>query len=167
MAPPLFWLTVWLVCAHCAVAQADQAYRATHLAPTQLQYETALRYEEGSSVAPDPAKAMQWYLRAAIRGHAAAQNNLGALYFVQGNHKKAIYWYRLSAKKGNANAQFNLGLLYELGRGLLKDIGMPSTTLPALTTTIYPPCPRPHENNIDRFRTGAGLQHKLGTGHCL
>jgi len=121
MAPPLFWITVWLVCAHCAVAQADQAYRATHLAPTQLQYETALRYEEGSSVAPDPAKAMQWYLRAAIRGHAAAQNNLGALYFVQGNHKKAIYWYRLSAKKGNANAQFNLGLLYELGRGLPKD----------------------------------------------
>ena len=46
---------------------------------------------------------------------------MGALYFVQGNHKKAIYWYRLSAKKGNANAQFNLGLLYELGRGLLKD----------------------------------------------
>ena len=80
-----------------------------------------MRYEEGIGSAPNPAKAMQWYTRAACNGHAAAQNNLGALYFDQGTYRQASYWYRLSANNGNAHAQFNLGLMYELGRGLPRD----------------------------------------------
>jgi len=111
-----------LTVCHCAAALADVEHRLRQQAPAQMQYETALRYEEGIRTPPNPAKAMQWYARAARRGHAAAQNNLGALYSVQGNYPQAIYWYRISAKKGNANAQFNLGLLYELGRGLPKDL---------------------------------------------
>jgi len=104
------------------MALAGDGHGAPHQAPGQTQFETALRYEEGIGSAPNPAKAMQWYARAALKGHAEAQNNLGALYSVQGHYPQAIYWYRLAAKKGNAHAQFNLGLLYELGRGLPKDL---------------------------------------------
>jgi len=122
MAPRLLWITVWLAASCCTAAPVSDKRQAARQAAAQVQFETALRYEEGIGSAPNPAKAMQWYARAARTGHAAAQNNLGALYSVQGHYPQAIYWYRLAAKKGNAHAQFNLGLLYELGRGLPKDL---------------------------------------------
>lgn len=121
MAPRRLWITLFLATCHCASALAGDGHRATHQAPAQTQYETALRYEEGIGVTPDSAKAMQWYARAALLGHAAAQNNLGALHFVRGSYKQALYWYRRAAHHGNANAQFNLGLVYELGRAVPPD----------------------------------------------
>ena len=117
------WLGIlfFLATCHGAAALAGDGHRTTPHALAQSQYETAMRYEEGIGSAPNPAKAMQWYARAARKGHAAAQNNLGALYFDQGTYRQASYWYRLSANNGNAHAQFNLGLMYELGRVLPPD----------------------------------------------
>ena len=117
------WLGIlfFLATCHGAAALAGDGHRTTPHALAQSQYETAMRYEEGIGSAPNPAKAMQWYARAASKGHAAAQNNLGALYFVQGSYQQALYWYRRAAHHGNANAQFNLGLVYELGRVLPPD----------------------------------------------
>jgi hypothetical protein len=66
---------------------------------------------------------MQWYARAAAKGHAAAQNNLVALYSEQKKFRQALHWYQLAAKKGNSNAQFNLALMFEVGRGVPKDQG--------------------------------------------
>ena len=121
MAPRRLGILLLLATCYYASALAGDDQRATHPALAQAQYETALRYEEGTGTTPDPARAMHWYARAARAGHAAAQNNLGALYFVQGSYQQALYWYRRAAHHGNANAQFNLGLVYELGRAVPSD----------------------------------------------
>jgi len=97
-----------------SAAQADALSRAAQSGWAQAQYALALRYEEGA--APNLTLALRWYQRAALQGHAAAQNNLGALYFEQRNFQQALHWYQSAAKKGNAQSQFNLALMYELGQ---------------------------------------------------
>ncbi len=71
------------------------------------------------------AAAASWYRKAAARGLAAAQSNLGVMYDkgqgVPENHAEASKWYRLAADQGDADAQFNLGVMYFYGRGLPKD----------------------------------------------
>ena len=114
----LVWTAMWLAASFAHVAQADAVSRAAHAGQAQAQYALALRYEQGDGAAPNPALALQWTRRAALQGHAAAQNNLGALYFDRGNFRQALHWYQRAALKGHADAQFNLALLYELGRGV-------------------------------------------------
>ena len=73
----------------------------------------------------DDAEAAQWYRRAAERGYAAAQTNVGVLYSegrgVPEDATAAARWYRRAAAQGDAIAQYNLGLMYANGRGVLKD----------------------------------------------
>jgi len=61
----------------------------------------------------------------AEQGEAAAQYNLGVMYYngwgVIQNYKAAVKWYKLAAEQGDADAQYNLGLMYSKGRGLIKD----------------------------------------------
>ena len=114
----LVWTAMWLAASFAHVAQADAVSRAAQAGQAQAQYDLALRYEQGAGAAPNPALALQWTRRAALQGHAAAQNNLGALYFERGNFRQALHWYQRAALKGHADAQFNLALLYELGRGV-------------------------------------------------
>ena len=102
-------------------AQADALSRAAQSGRAQAQYALALRYEEGAGAPQNLDLALWWYRRAALQGHAAAQNNLGALYYEQGNFQQALHWYQRAAHKGNANAQFNLALMHELGRGVPKN----------------------------------------------
>jgi len=121
MAHPMLRIALVFAAVHGAPAQADALYRAAQSAQAQAQYQWALRLEEGAGACPNPALTMQWYARAAAKGHAAAQNNLGALYSEQKKFKQALHWYQLAAKKGNSNAQFNLALMFEVGRGVPKD----------------------------------------------
>ena len=70
----------------------------------------------------DYITAVEWYRKAAERGSAHAQCNLGFLYEngqgVQKNNKTAIEWYRKAAEQNNINAQFNLANLYYKGEGV-------------------------------------------------
>ena len=63
----------------------------------------------------------EWYRRAAERGVAAAQSQLGALYAngqgVPQSYEEAVQWYQ-SAQQGDALAQFQLGVLYANGQGV-------------------------------------------------
>ena len=56
----------------------------------------------------------------AEKGDAAAQNNLGNMYYsglgVAQNDEKAIKWLRLAAEAGIIEAQYTLGCLYNFGR---------------------------------------------------
>ncbi len=63
--------------------------------------------------------------RAAERGNAAAQNDLGNKYYngegVERDYKEAVKWYRRSAEQGDAIAQYNLGNMYNQGEGVERD----------------------------------------------
>jgi TPR repeat protein/peptidoglycan hydrolase-like protein with peptidoglycan-binding domain len=58
-------------------------------------------------------EAIKWYRKAASRGHAYSQINLGNIYFsgkkIAKDYAKAIKWYRLAAENGLALAQFEMG----------------------------------------------------------
>jgi len=63
----------------------------------------------------------------AEQGDAAAQNNLGNMYFsgtgIPQNYSEAVKWYRLAAEEGWGNgAQFRLGYMYANGFGVAQDI---------------------------------------------
>ena len=66
-----------------------------------------------------------WFRRAAERGNAAAQYNMGASYAtgvgVEKNDAEAAKWFHRAADQGMAFAELNLGLLYAAGRGVPQD----------------------------------------------
>lgn len=87
-----------------------------------------LSYQTGDGVDIDHAKAAQWFLRSAIHGSPAGQNNLAA-YLHDGlgnltrNLESAREWFRRAATHdetdsgGFAAAQFNLAGMLEKGEG--------------------------------------------------
>ncbi|MDC0390761.1 sel1 repeat family protein [Candidatus Thioglobus sp.] len=70
----------------------------------------------------------KYYQKAADRGHAKAQYNLGLMYDngngngVLKDGKQAVKWYQKAADQGFAKAQHNLGVIYANGTGELKDL---------------------------------------------
>ena len=77
-------------------------------------------YEAG-----DYARALEEFRLLAEQGDAAAQNNLGAMYYYGlGLHLdlvEAVRWFRQAADQGDADGQNNLGALYDTGLGVPKD----------------------------------------------
>ena len=78
-----------------------------------------------SSIPRDPAKAARRFRKAAEKGSAAAQFNLGVLYDtgrgVPGDLGAAVTWYRKAAQQGFAEAQFNLAQMHRRGEGAERD----------------------------------------------
>ena len=66
------------------------------------QYLIGFMYERGQGVPEDPAKAAEWYGRAAELGNPFAQNNLGVLYKngrgVTQDYVQAYKWFNLAAE---------------------------------------------------------------------
>ena len=66
--------------------------------------------------------------RQAEQGDAAAQYNLGMLYYeghgVTQDYATARHWWEQAAAQGNAWAQYRLGVLYQKGRGVPQDDAM-------------------------------------------
>ena len=81
--------------------------------------------ELGIAAKSNAAKAVAWYRRAAEKGFAPAQNNLGAMYDagtgVEKNDQQAVFWFRKAAEQGYPMAQVNLGDEYRTGSGVEKD----------------------------------------------
>lgn len=81
------------------------------------EYAIAKCYDDGIGGLPggkaDKAKAAEWYLKAARKGHAQAQNNLGLLYEkgegVPRDIDQALKWLESSALQGYNYGQFNAG----------------------------------------------------------
>ena len=67
----------------------------------------------------DSALAVQWYHRAAERGHSDAQYNLGFMYVigegVQRDHEEGLRWLRLAADQGEGPAMRLMADLYREG----------------------------------------------------
>jgi len=83
-------------------------------------------FSKGEGVAQDLPEAARHYRRAADRGYAPAQHQLGVAYAkgwgVEQNDKEAVIWYRKAAEQGLPEAQHDLGVRYILGLGTTKDI---------------------------------------------
>ena len=88
--------------------------------------QTGDKYYYGNyGVKIDYAEAIKWYRKAALMGHAYAQNDFGVCYGLgrgfNEDDVEAVKWYRKSAAQGCKYAQYNLGLCYDNGRGLNED----------------------------------------------
>ena len=68
---------------------------------------------------------MKWFRKAAEKGVANAQYDLGTMYVIgQGvsqNYQEAESWFRKAAEKGDARAQIKLGRMYAEGQGVSQD----------------------------------------------
>ncbi len=73
----------------------------------------------------DYATALREFRPLAEQGDAAAQSNLGNMYYkgqgVPQDYDEAVRWYTKAAEQGLAAAQHNLGLTYERGEGVPQD----------------------------------------------
>ena len=122
----------WLVLAAAgghADAKRNIELFASRLTPEALA-ETEARlgwmYQTGWKVTrQDSKEAAHWYLSAALRGHAVAQNNIADMYArgegVDFNLAEAYRWYAASAMQGHYPAQFNLAMLFFKGHGVAQD----------------------------------------------
>src|ERR671930_510758 len=79
-------------------------------------FDLGVRYQNGDGVPRDPARAAEWYRKAADAGHLAAQIALAAMYYngegVPQDAGKAVEWYTKAAQQGDTVAQVALGLIY-------------------------------------------------------
>jgi hypothetical protein len=103
--------------------------RAAMFGDTSAQFKLALAHLEGSNALPkDPAKAAEWFRKAATAGLAAAQYNLGVLLSngkdVPRNDKEAALWFSAAAKNGNFEAQVMMVRFLGTGRGVEKNPAM-------------------------------------------
>lgn len=78
-------------------------------------------YKLGRGVPLDKAKAEDFYRRAAEKGHAPAQSNLGILLAQRGEKVAAAELWQKAAAKRDARAQYMLGVLHFNGDTLPKN----------------------------------------------
>ena len=84
-------------------------------------------YHEGEKFynAKNYKKSVEYYRKAAEKGHATAQNDLGFMYQngfgVPANDIEAVLWYRKAAEQELPLSQNNLGWMFENGRGVAQD----------------------------------------------
>ncbi len=80
----------------------------------EKQFATAEQYYLGQGIQRDLASAVEWYRKAADKGHVQAQYSLGLAYAdgagVSRNEVEGLRWLRRAAIQGVEDAQFNLSL---------------------------------------------------------
>jgi TPR repeat protein len=118
----------------------DLPYIEAKFAPYEFQlpsdpYSRAIypMSEFGQGVEPDLAKAIEWYQKAANKGHALAQTNLAYFYLfgigVEKDEKKAFELYQKAAKQNCAPALKTLAFMYMQGLGTEQDVPKSFATL--------------------------------------
>jgi uncharacterized protein len=95
--------------------------KAGELGSLEAQRDLGALYATGDWTGPrDAVRAVEWYRRAAERGHPDAQYNLGFMYVlgegVQADPNEGVQWLRRSADQGDDSAIRLLADLYRNGR---------------------------------------------------
>ena len=85
------------------------------------QFRVASAYDSGKGAPRNGGEAMKWYLMAAERGHAEAQNSVGSGLQAEKRYEEALPWYEKASTQGHALATNNLAYLYDLGLGVKQD----------------------------------------------
>ena len=74
----------------------------------------------------DTAQAIDWFRKAAEKGYAPAEFQMGQLYDfgfgVRPDNAQALAWYKKSAEHGSAAAQRSVGDFYRTGRSVNEDV---------------------------------------------
>jgi uncharacterized protein len=73
------------------------------------QFNLGQAYKLGRGVPLDLTQAEEWYRKAALQGHAQAEDNYGLVMFQNGNRQKAMTWIEKSATRGEPRAQYIYG----------------------------------------------------------
>ncbi len=101
-------------------------------------------YLHGIVVNKDPKQAIAWYTRAAERGLATAEYNLGYLYQtgsgggIPANALAAVHWYELAAAQDHADACNNLAMMYTDGSLGARDLPRARAWLKRARTVASP-----------------------------
>lgn len=94
------------------------------------QFYLGTLYSDGKAVTRDYRKAVEWYGKAAAKGHGDAEFTLGFLYLsgagegasaVPADTQLAAKWLKAAAGKGNVAAQSALATIYGEGYGVTRD----------------------------------------------
>jgi TPR repeat protein len=108
-----------------AEAPANSPTSVSTLPPDSPTPQEMLRLANGFRNSKEYPEAAKWYAKAAERGNADAQNELGHLYQfglgVEQDNLKALQWFRKAADQDLPGAQANLGWMYQYGLGVEKD----------------------------------------------
>ena len=78
-------------------------------------------YRDGEGVQEDQEQAIAWYQKAyELHGDAAGDvaNQIGVIYYKQGNHNEEFEWFKKGAAEGFDWCMSNLGTCYRYGRGV-------------------------------------------------
>ena len=78
-------------------------------------------YCDGEGVQEDQEQAIAWYQKAyELHGDAAGDvaNQIGVIYYKQGNHNEEFEWFKKGAAEGFDWCMSNLGNCYRYGRGV-------------------------------------------------
>jgi TPR repeat protein len=129
----IVFLLVWLLNSTVPFIRAEESQSAKTSAADMLrelaapgdaksQYDLGVFLEKTRKY----DEAVSCYRKAAEKGLAAAQNDLGFCYQggqgIPRNYNEAVKWYRKAAGQGFAAAQNNLGVCYRDGTGVTKDL---------------------------------------------
>ena len=102
---------------HSTLATADE--------DADVHFKTGNMHISGREVPQNYAEAAKWYRKAAERGHAMAQSQLGLMYLggqgVPQDFAEAARWCRAAAESGVAEAQCQLGDMHIKGQGVPQD----------------------------------------------
>ncbi len=85
------------------------------------QFNLGQAYKLGRGVPVDLLQAEDWFRKAALQGHAQAEDNYGLVMFQNGNRQQAMPWIRKSADRGDARAQYIYGTALFNGDMVTKD----------------------------------------------
>lgn len=78
-------------------------------------------YENGEGVSQNYSEAVGWYTKAADKGNAEAQLELGERYYKVRKYSEAAKWYLKAAVQDIPKAQYQLGLMHSQGNGIERD----------------------------------------------
>ena len=78
-------------------------------------------YGEGNGVLRNAYTAVEYFKKAADKGHSYAQYSLASVYLLMGLTEEAAKYFEKAAEQGNAEAQFNLARMYYFCNGVKQD----------------------------------------------
>ena len=79
-------------------------------------------YRFGNGVEQNFDTALEWYEKAAAKGHAGAQYGIGIVNYKKERYEEAVTWFTKAAAQGDTDAEVHLGDCYRKGRGVTRDI---------------------------------------------
>ena len=102
-------------------AAVDEWRKAAIAGDPDAQFNLGQAYKLGRGVPVDLPMAESWYRKAALQGHAQAEDNYGLALFQDGKRAEAAPWLEKSVARGEPRAELVLGTMLFNGDGVERD----------------------------------------------